>query len=105
MPLVLAGVGIEHNHAVIHVAVGDVHLVGRRIHDHIRGPADVLGVVAAAVLAFVPDLEEKLAVPRELQQLRILRPASRRPDIAFVVDVQAVLVVGPFVAVARTAKR
>ena len=68
VPLVLAGVCIEYDHAMIHVAVRHVDFVGRRIDDHVRGAAKVLGIVAAAVFPFVADLQQELTIATELQK-------------------------------------
>ena len=68
MPLVGAGLGIEDDDAAVAVAVGDVDLVGRRIDLDIRRAAEPVGVVAAAGLALLADLQQELAVAGEFQQ-------------------------------------
>ena len=70
MPLVLAGVGVEDDDAVVAVAVGDVELIGLGIDKHLGGQPEVLGVVAAFALAGLADLHQELAVLGELQHLR-----------------------------------
>ena len=47
----LAGVGVEHGDALVAVAVGDVGLVGLRIDPDLGDAAEILQIVAAAVLA------------------------------------------------------
>ena len=100
--LVLAGVSVEHNHAVIAVAVGDIDLVGLRVHRHIRGASEILGVVAVVLRTLMADLQQKLALLRELQNLRIAPAVARKPDIVLVVDENAVLRLGPFISLALT---
>ena len=51
VPLVLAGVGVEHDDAVVAVAVGDVQLVGLLVDEGLRRQPEVLDVVAALALA------------------------------------------------------
>ena len=45
-PLERAGIRVEHDDAVIAVAVGDEQLVGRCVHEDTGGAVDVAGVVA-----------------------------------------------------------
>ena len=84
MPLVLAGLDVEHDDAAVAVAVADVHLVGRDVFPDLRRLPEILDVVAAVVDAVLADLEQELAVAVELQDLRVLvrrcRPARRCPD-------------------------
>ena len=57
MPFVLSSIGIEHDHSMVHVAIGDIHLVGRGVDNHVCRSTDILGVVAPAVFPLVPDLQ------------------------------------------------
>ena len=113
-PLERAGVGVEHDDAVIAVAVGDEQLVGARQHPRVRGAMHVRGVGVALALVALADLQDELAVERELQE-RVVghrlqagdaggrAVVAADPDEALVVDVDAVLALGPFEAVARAA--
>src|SRR5437879_4039996 len=67
VPFVLAGFGIEDDHPMIAVAIGDVQLVGLWIDEHLGGALEVLGVVAALALAWLADLHQELAGLGELQ--------------------------------------
>jgi hypothetical protein len=64
----------------------------------VRGGAQVLRVVAALAFALMADLQQELALPRELQDVRVLVAARAQPDVVLVVDVDAVLELRPFVA-------
>ena len=44
VPLVGAGLGVEHDDAAVAVAVGDVELAGRIVGHHVRGPAELVRV-------------------------------------------------------------
>jgi hypothetical protein len=105
MPLVSAGVGIEHDHAPVAVAVGDEELVGGRVHGEAGGLVDVGSVVAAATRAMLADLEQELARRRELEQIGVLVAVAADPDVVLAVDVDAVLDVRPVVALAGSAPR
>src|SRR5688572_30800675 len=101
--LVLAGIGVENDDAAIAVAVGDVGLVGRGIDEDLRRPPQMFRVVAAFVDALSADLQEELAVAGELQDVRVLLlVVAADPDVAFVIDREAMVVRGPLVAVPRT---
>ena len=96
----LAGVGVDHRDALVEVAVGDVGLVGLRVDPDLGDAAEVLEVVAAGVLAEPADLHQELAVLGELQDVRVLRAVAADPDVALVVDVDAVVRLRPLVALA-----
>ena len=105
VPAVLAGVGVEDDDAAVAVAVGHVDLVGFGIHPDAGGAPQVRGVVAAAALAGAADLQQELAVLGELQDVGVAGRVPADPDVTLVVDVDAVLALGPLVAVAGTAPR
>ena len=65
--LVLAGLGIEDDDAVVAVAIGHVQFVGLRVDVHLGRALQVLDVVAALALAGLADLHQKLARLGELQ--------------------------------------
>jgi hypothetical protein len=65
--LVLAGFGVEHDDAVIAVAVGDVELVGVLVHERLGREPEVGNVVAAFARRRLPDLHQEFSVPGELQ--------------------------------------
>ena len=91
MPLEGAGLGVEHDDAVVAVAVGDIDLVRRVVGHHVRRPAEPglrRRALGAVVLA---DLLEEFSVRREFQDLVAVVVAAE-PDIAVAVDVDAVLV-------------
>ena len=70
------------------------------------GRAEVLGVVAALVLAAMADLQEELPLGGELQDLVVAASRCRlSPHVVFVVDEDPVLGGRPFVAGAGSAER
>src|SRR5437016_8743831 len=111
--LVLAGVGIEHDHAVIAVAVRDDQFIGLLVDEQLGRTLYILGVVAALALAGLADLHQEFAVLSELQNhVVVVVTACRRlpgwrtrrgasipadPNIPFVVDCDSVIGFGPIV--------
>ena len=98
-----AGVGVEHDDATVAVAVGDVQLVGLRMHEHVGRLVDALAVGVPAALVGPANLQQELPVLGELQQhvvgalgqRRRRRTAAADPDVVLVVHEDAVLAVGP----------
>ena len=105
-PLVGEGLRVEHDHAAVAVAVGVEHLVGGRAHERLRRPHRADRVLVAAAPGAPANLQEQLACRRELQQHVVRlgpRAVAADPDVAGRVDVDAVLVRRPVVAVGRAA--
>src|SRR5262249_28719908 len=94
----LAGVAIDHGKAPVAIAIGHVAFVGLGIDVELRYPSEVLGVVAARVLALMAGLRQELAVLGELQDLRILAAVAAERDIALVIDDHAVHRFRPLIA-------
>ena len=67
VPLVLAGLGVEHDHAMVAVAVGDVHFIGLFVDKRLGRQPEVLDVVAAFALVGLADLHQEFSVLREFQ--------------------------------------
>jgi hypothetical protein len=65
VPLVGAGLRVEHDHAVVGVAVRHEELVGVAIDGHGGRTSEVLRVLVAAGVAVLADLQQELAVARE----------------------------------------
>ena len=105
MPLVGAGVRIEDDHAMVDVAIGNKQLVRVVIHDHVRGAAEIRGVVAALALSLPPDLHQELSGSCELQNLCVLVAAAAEPDIVSIVYMNAVLELRPLVPGCWTAPK
>ena len=106
-PVALVGAGrrIKDDDAVIHVAVGHIELVRRAVDDDVRGCAEVRRVVASFALPRLSDLHHELPAARELQDVRVFLAAATKPDVVFIVDVDAVLELRPIVSSARTSPR
>jgi hypothetical protein len=103
VPFVLPALHIEHDHAPVAVSVRDVHLGGRSVFPHLRGLPEILDIVAAVVDAVLAQLEEKQSGAAELQNLRVFLAVACQPDVPLAVDRDAVIAVGPVVALAWTA--
>ena len=104
MALVGAGLRVEHDHAPIAVAVRDEDFVGPIVGEHVRRTIEPRGVTRTRALAAVvlADLVDEFSIRREVQDLVAIVVAAD-PDGAVLVDVQAVLVRHPLVAVTRAA--
>ena len=123
--LYFAGLRIEHDHAMVAVAIGDVKFIGPCRQTSWRG-LEIFDVVAAFALAGLADLHQEFSVLRELQDhvvvewpaagLRLIQGGGLRwrrdcgpaaiaadPDVAFVVDGDSVIGGRPIVALARSA--
>ena len=112
----LPGRRVDHRDALVEIAVGNVGLVGLRVDEDLRDAAEALLVVAVAregrvallVLAAharvrLAVLREELAVARELDDVRVAGTVAADPDVADVIDEDAVIGIGPVVALARPA--
>ncbi len=94
VPLVGAGLHVEHDHAAVAVAVRHVDLARRVVGHHVRRTAEPRRRVRALAAVVLADLLDELAVGRELQDLVAVVVAAD-PDVAGRVDVDAVLVLDP----------
>src|SRR5579862_3887231 len=126
MPLVLSGIGIEHDDAFVAISVRDIQFIGFRIDEHFRRTLQVFDVVAAFALERMPDLHQEFSALRKFQDL-IVRIGARLaslwrgagpvflhfginraaipadPHVALVVDRNSMVGVGPIVAFAGSA--
>src|SRR5437764_14897380 len=105
VPLVLAGVRVEDDDAPVAVSVADVDLIGGDVFPDLCRLPEVLDVVAAVVDAVLADLEQKLAGGVELQHLRVAWTIAGQPDVAAMIDGDAMVAVRPVVALTRTSPR
>src|SRR5204862_5563186 len=103
VPLVSARRRVEHDDAMVEVAVSDEQLVRLAVYEQARGPAEILAIAAARILAGVPDLQDEPARARELQNLVVFLRAAGEPYVVVGVDEDAVLGPEPLVSRARTA--
>src|SRR5215471_15060434 len=103
MPLVGAGRRIEHDDAVIAIAVGDIDLVRRLVDRGLRGLAELGRIAGALAWRDLADLRDELAVEREFQDRVVIVRIAADPDEAAFVDLDAVLAPDPFIAFAGTA--
>ena len=103
VPLVGAGLGIEHHHTAIGVAVRDVNFLGGGIDGNVGRRSEPVGRVTVGAGDRLADLQHELAVHGELEDLPVLVAAACGPDEIIVIDVDAVLGRRPIVALARPA--
>jgi hypothetical protein len=103
MPLVGAGIRVENDDTVIAIAVGHIEFASGLIDNRIGRRSEILRVVAALIFARTADLHQELAIPSELQNLRVLLPGTGDPDIVPSVDINSMLEIWPFVPFARPA--
>src|SRR5713101_7509986 len=96
VPLIHAGVRIEDDHPPVPVPVRDKDFIRLGINCHIGGLAQMPYIVAVVPRSASSDLQQKLSLVVEFQDLVFagaICTASRNPDVVLVVDVYAVLVV------------
>src|SRR5262249_51051273 len=98
-PVALVGPsrGIEHDDAVIAVAVRDVQLVGGRVDPEIGRLPELGRVIVALARTGLADLHHELAIAGELEKETIVLVVAAEPD-KVLVDANAVLLLRPFVA-------
>src|SRR5262245_20108630 len=101
--LELSGVGVNHRHSFIEVAIGDVGLIGLRINKDFGHSPEVLRVVAAGGLALMTVLRQELAVLSEFQDVGVVRAVAADPDVAFMINGDPVVRLRPLVTLSRTA--
>src|SRR5207253_10969008 len=77
-------------------------LVCARVHAHLRRPAEIRRVVAAAVFSRVTDLQQKLPGSREREHVSVLLAVAADPDAIGRVDGDAMNLLRPLVALSRT---
>src|SRR6266571_2622928 len=99
----LAGIGVEHRHSLVAVAVCDVRLVGLRIDPDLGHPAEIPEIVAAFAADETTDLHQKFPVLGEFQDVGVLRAVAADPHVALVVDKNPVVRLRPLVALCRAA--
>src|ERR1700686_4398718 len=107
VPPIHAGVRIEDYHPSVPVPVRDKDFIRLGVNSHIGGLAQLPYIVAFVTRSASSDLQQKLSLVVEFQDLVFagaVCTASRNPDVVLVVDVYAVLVVfqRPLVAFPRT---
>src|SRR6202521_2967358 len=96
VPPIHAGVGIEDYHPSVPVPVRDKDFIRLGINCHIGGLAQIGDIIAVVTRSASSDLQQKLSLVVEFQDLVFAGPvctASGNPDVVLVVDVYAVLVV------------
>jgi len=112
VPPVQSGIPVDHQDAFVHVAIGDVRFVVRRIDLDVgripeeRGPvASAGGRVAAAGQTRLADLHDESAVLGELEHLVVAAAVPGEPDVVVVIDEDPVLVVRPLASLCSNAFR
>ncbi len=107
MTLVLSGLRVVDDHAVIAISVGNIEFVGSVIDEQFRRAFQIASVIAAFAFVGMTDLHQELAVLREFQNLVVVKArvvltlaVSADPNISLVVYGDAVVRVGPIIALA-----
>ena len=103
MPFVSARVCVKDDDPPISVSISHEQFIGLRVHMHIRGAVDIDLVIIPGALARLADLQEELSVARELQDMVVARAFAGDPEVALVIDVETVNLLGPVVAFTRAA--
>lgn len=101
VPLVSAGVGIENDDATVAVAIRDEDFVGLRIDTNAGGSFQILGVVATTGFPVMADLQNEFPALRELEDVGVFVGVSAYPNVFFIVDEDAMLIVRPLISLAR----
>src|SRR6185503_619986 len=101
--LVGAGLGIEHDHTPVAVAIGREHFLRGDVHRNVGRRPQSLGRIAVVALARLADLQDELALHGELEELSVLLAVAGKPDEIIGVDEDAVLALGPLIALPRSA--
>ena len=91
MALARTSPGIEYDYTPIAVAVGNKHFVAVCIHRDGCGAAQMFGVVAVGGDTTFADLQQKLSIFGEFQDLPVAITVARQPDAVIGVDRYAVL--------------
>src|SRR5438093_4242770 len=81
---VFAGFGIIDDHAMVAIAIGDVHFVGLLVDERFRRPPEVFGVVTAFALAGLADLHQELSGLRELQNHGVVEVTLNAARLIFI---------------------
>jgi hypothetical protein len=100
--LVRAGLGIEHDHTAVAVAVGREDFLRGDVHRDVGRRSQPLGRIAVVALPRLADLQDELAVHGELEELAVLLAVAGKPDEIVAVDEDAVLALGPLIALPRS---
>ena len=101
----LAGVHVDDRDAVVAVAVGHVGFVGLLVERDLRDLVERPHVVAAGARVGEAELLDELAVLRELQDVAVVGAVAADEQVALAVGRDAVVRLGPLVALAGTAPR
>src|SRR5437870_6636563 len=91
MALVGSGVGIEYDDAAVAVTIGNKHLVGLIVDGDARRPTQMGCIVAVNAYAASADLQQKLSVLAEFEDLAVAVPIAGEPDIVLRINGDAVL--------------
>src|SRR5262245_52708723 len=99
-PFKRAGVGVEHDDALVAVSVCNEQFVRFGIYENIRGFPKVLRVPVGLLLATLTDLHDELAGLREFQNLIIIAVAAN-PDKTFWIDINSMFRLRPVITGTR----
>src|SRR5262245_14272229 len=103
MAFVGAGLGIEHDHPAVAVAVRGKDLPVGHVDRDVSRRAEPLRRIAVVALTLPADLQHEPAVHGELEKLPVLLAVAGKPNEIVAVDENAVLALGPLIALPATA--
>src|SRR5712691_474218 len=98
-----AGIGVDHGHALVGIAVGDVRFVGFGIDPDLGHPSEILEAVAPGVLSVATQLHQEFPILGEFQDVGVTLAVAAEPHVALVIDVDPVRPFRPLVARSRAA--
>src|SRR5262245_5171132 len=84
------------------IAVGDIEFLHRFVDHHVGGTAKLAGGIRAARRAGLADLLQESSLRRKFQNLMVFLVIAGEPYIAGPIDEDAMLALGPVVALARS---
>ena len=86
MPLVSARLRIEHDDPVVRIAVCREHLLRCNVDRDVGRRAEPFGGIAIVAVTLLTDLQDKLAIYCELEELAILLAVTGEPDKIIVIN-------------------
>src|ERR1700722_18537847 len=84
MALVLAGIGIKNDYAMVGVTIGDVNLIGLLVDKRFRREPEIFNVVAAFAVIGFANLHQELPILCKLQDHVVVIGCGRGGSTSFI---------------------